>query len=40
MIDRSSLSLLKESIDIVDVVSHYIDIRKSGKSFKARCPFH
>ena len=22
------------------MVSHYIDIRKSGKSFKARCPFH
>ncbi len=40
MIKKESISPLKEQIDIVEVISSYIDLRKSGSSFKARCPFH
>jgi DNA primase len=31
---------LLDRIDIVDVVSARIDLRKSGKNYSARCPFH
>ncbi len=31
---------MKESINIVDVVSSYIDLKKYGSGFKAVCPFH
>ncbi len=31
---------IKERISIVDVVGQSVDIKKSGRSFKALCPFH
>ncbi|MCK5655605.1 MAG: DNA primase, partial [Candidatus Aureabacteria bacterium] len=35
---------LKEQIadanDIVEVINEYIPLKKSGKNFKACCPFH
>lgn len=31
---------IKEKLSIVDVISSYITIEKSGANFKARCPFH
>jgi DNA primase len=31
---------LLDRVDIVDVISARIDLRKSGKNYSARCPFH
>lgn len=40
MIKKNSIDVLKNKIDIVDVISNYIDIKKNGANFKAPCPFH
>ncbi len=40
MISQSSIEILKSSIDIVDVISNYIELKKAGANYKARCPFH
>ena len=40
MIDNSSIERLKTSIDIVDVIGSYIELKKSGANYKANCPFH
>jgi DNA primase len=31
---------IQESVDVVDVVSRYVTLRKSGRNFKGLCPFH
>ena len=40
MIDNSSIESLRNSIDIVDVVGNFIELRKAGANYKANCPFH
>ncbi len=40
MIDNSSIDALKATIDIVDVIGNYVELKKAGSSFKANCPFH
>jgi len=40
MIEQSSIESLKSSIDIVDVIGTYIELRKAGANYKANCPFH
>jgi len=40
MIEENSIERLKTSIDIVDVIGSYIELKKSGANFKANCPFH
>jgi len=34
------LAEVKRSADITDIVSRYLNLKKSGKNFKALCPFH
>ena len=35
-----NISQIKERLSVVDVISGYIKVQKSGINFKARCPFH
>ena len=34
------VELIKEKINIVDLISEYLTLKKSGVNFKASCPFH
>ena len=40
MIDNASVEQLKDNMDIVDIISNYIEVKKAGANFKANCPFH
>ena len=40
MIDNNSIEQLKQTIDIVDVIGNYIELKKSGSNYKGLCPFH
>ena len=40
MIPESTLEQIQERIDIVEVVSAHVALRRAGKNFKANCPFH
>ncbi|UKK48216.1 DNA primase [Prevotella sp. E9-3] len=40
MIDRATVDKIIESARIVDVVSEFVTLRKSGVNYKGLCPFH
>ncbi len=40
MIAQTSIEQLKSQLDVVDVISNYIELRKNGANYKAPCPFH
>src|SRR5258707_799350 len=37
---KESLELLRSRIDLVEVLSPYLKLQRSGASYKALCPFH
>lgn len=37
---NANLDLIRERLNILDVVSTYIKLDKAGSQFRARCPFH
>ena len=37
---KKSLELLREKIDLVEVVSSYVQMKSAGSSYKGLCPFH
>ena len=40
MIDRITTDKIKEAAQIVDVVSDFVTLKKSGDNYKGLCPFH
>lgn len=40
MISESTVSQIKDAIDVKDVISDFIELRHRGTSFVACCPFH
>ena len=40
MIKNSCIELLKQRADIVEVISHFVEVRKQGVSYVCVCPFH
>lgn len=40
MIKSESIDQLKSQLDIVEVVRHYVDLKKKGSTWMACCPFH
>ncbi len=39
-ISEEEIKALRSKADIVDVISHYLQVHKSGRNYKALCPFH
>src|SRR3989344_6901162 len=37
---NSQVEEVKSKIDIVSLLSEYIDVKKAGRNYKANCPFH
>ena len=40
MIDRQTIERIKDAANIVEVVSEFVTLRKSGANYKGLCPFH
>lgn len=39
-IKQEQIDELKDRLDIVDIISEYVDLKRTGSSFKGLCPFH
>lgn len=37
---QQTIEKIKESLDIVDVISKYVVLKKAGRNFQGLCPFH
>ena len=40
MIEPKSIERLKDQIDIVDIIGHYVELKRAGANYKCVCPFH
>ena len=39
-ISQEEIDAIRSRADIVDVISHYLQVRRKGRSYVAVCPFH
>ena len=39
-IDNDTINKIKDSLDIVDVISNYVSLTSRGKNYFGVCPFH
>ena len=40
MIPDSVIQMLIDRVSIVDIIGKVTDVKKSGKNYMAKCPFH
>ncbi|MFR4830952.1 MAG: CHC2 zinc finger domain-containing protein, partial [Campylobacter upsaliensis] len=40
MIAKDSIELLSQRADILSIISHFVQVRRSGASYVCVCPFH
>lgn len=40
LISDASVRRVRETVDFVDLVNHYTDLRRNGAQYMGRCPFH
>src|SRR5579862_8818801 len=38
--ERLDADAVKRSVDIVDIVGRFLELRKAGREYEACCPFH
>ena len=38
--NRADVQAIKERVDVIDLISRYVSLAKSGASHKGRCPYH
>ncbi len=38
--NREFIERVREAVDIVDVISDYVELKKTGKQYRGLCPFH
>ncbi len=39
-ISENTINTIREQVDIVDVVSNYLTLKRTGSNYRALCPFH
>lgn len=39
-VSEQQIEQIRESVNIVDIISQYVDLKKRGKNYIGRCPFH
>lgn len=38
--EEEDIQSIKDSVDILDIISEYVDLKRAGSNYKGLCPFH